>query len=398
MATDKCTQNIEEMLQKLQLPSHATGDVRPKKKLERTSSFPPHQHFRSGPSELEGNGAFLDHHDLQHYHSKNDGDKCDNHTSDQADFSRMPTELLRSPVEGGGKKSRREKERANSRHHTNCLHNRHHSSHGRKMRERSRSDSVRDPRSHVDTSLDDDCPGVNRHRRPRAHQHQHFVCKHCIEQLGPGGVSREKQTKKGWSRKHSPENVHSSSSGGEHTITDPVVVMTLEDMRTATLLLDRSTELGELGDESGNDTFVGGYDNHREADARTAHYHHHYSCSGGPGGPPNGKPNLKKKNCMHISNSPTTNGLYRPDEASNRLEDVDWPRLPILSGRSGRDSPSTDMAVACLDMNSPRMKRLLEVKQQQQHRFKGLQEEGEVRHTYFHNHQHYHHIIHHNQP
>ena len=435
--SDEYARNIESMLEKLRFPNHVqVGDRTTKKKLERTTSLPPLRHFRIGVSEPEGSGTILNEHGDFHYQLKHNREEVyGKHISDRADFCRAPRDgselqqspIQRTPMEGEGKKCMRDRERPNGRNHTNCLHGRHHSSHGKKMRGRSRSDSVRDPRSHVDTSLDDDCPGIpeNRIRRPKHHhQHQHFVCKQCTEEFGPSPWNRGKLTKKGWCRKHSPdhENVNSSGSGSERTLVGPVVFMTPEDMQMATLLLERSTELGK---ESDNEENVGkGYeDSSSKIDGHTSQHHsgsagvlhdtkhhghtsqHHSGSAGvlhdtkhhghtsqhhsGSAGVLHGtKHHLKINN-----NSCLPNGrMVTPKEASERHEIVDWSDLPVTSNRSGRDSPATDMAVACLDMNSPRMLQPLGGRSQ------GLPEQGEVRHMYFHNHQHYHHFIHHSQP
>ncbi len=284
----------------------------------------------------------------------------------------------------------------NSRHHWS--YSRRHSNGGggggHKKKLRSCSDSVRDPNSFVDTSLDDDCPGVpeNRIRRSR-HQHQHYVCRQCLEELGSKGWGKSKMAKKGWCRKHSPEQetVHSSGSGCDHSgaPVGPALVVSLDQVHT----LERSTEM--TAEDSGNDERVrqvaaaslqkvGGAD-HLDSSRviRTSQTKHHHS---------------RKKNgawTHHVGKDHQEHNHKTLNSAPGSLQD-DEPEehgmtdMSVIPSRSGRDSPATDMAVCCLDLDSPRM---LQPQDHQNQQLTGL-EDGY--HLYYH--QHFHHIIHHSQP
>ncbi len=263
-----------------------------------------------------------------------------------------------------------------------CSCERKHSS--RKKRGRSRSDSVRDQNSLVDPSIDDNCPGVpeNRIRRPRhQHQHQHHICKRDVEDLGIVGSNRVGRTNgsgKDWCRHHSLKKEVSNLPVEEP---GSAMILTLDDVRMATLLLEKSTEFVE--DESpeeerreNEENDLGRFNPNRVHPKK--HSNHHDS-------------HFER---VYISDCPNTKVMENGSQfqGRSRLERAEvngWDDFPA-SSRSGRDSPATDMAVACLDMNSTRM---IEPK----HSSEMLVEGGTIRHLYLHNHHHYHHVIHHSQ-
>ena len=228
--------------------------------------------------------------------------------------------------------------------------NRYHLHGSRKRSGRTKSDGKqRDSgsnRTRVDPSLDDDCPGVleNRVRRPRHHQ---YLCKQCLG--GGAAAERGSRGSKGGGAGSVPTSTGRKGwDGGDPTIPPgrstntggqdgPTLVMTLEDVRAA-LLLEKSTEFVESGEE---ETLLGGDDSHHTSQ-------------------------VYPQTVSSLLDS-TPHGV-RPSSArddvseSGRAEaDYCWREVPYTSlpSRSGRDSPATDMAVACLDMNSERMLRPL---------------------------------------
>ena len=395
--------DIESVLKKLQETDLARSE-KPTKKLERTCSLPPLYNCKvkhdfeneicGVPGVGDGMFGLSDGKDV----GSNVGNGQAAYQADQSEASGDNSEHQRSPGEVGGRRSRREREQVNSRYR--CSHSKCHSGSGRKMRGRSRSDSVRDPNSLVDASLDDDGPGLpeNRVRRPRHHQHQHYVCKQCLEEFGSKGWNRGKMAKKGWCRKHSPdrENMNSSGSGGEHAPVGPEVAVSLDHVKA----LERSAEL--MGEDSGNDERLGQVLTVR-GEIEGARQGTGHVVSNGGGGHREGRHHSRKKNgsWAHAGADNHVGGSSVPVGVDGRLEGVadsqDFLELSMVSSRSGRDSPATDMAVCCLDLNKPRMLQPLG-HQRQGHNSLQTAEWEDMRHIYLHNHQHYHHIIHHSQP
>ncbi len=326
---------------------------------------------------------------------------------------------------------------------------------GRNRRGRSRSDGHREHRGSggsngehvlVDTSLDDDCPGVleNRVRRPRyQHHHQHYVCKQCLSTLGGvagtkgggggGGEGRRGSGGRHCSTTHDSADQHHvsvsngavrsratpplSSSATTTTTTagqggsGPTLVMTLDDMRTAALLLEKSAEFVENdGTDDDNTSPV-------PADEVRVQSRSQKQSVGGDMSPPDvpvgvvttprrSSPERMKKDSSGIETSHREgNRSHHHDNSSRDFPWRDFPYPPKPS-RSGRDSPAaTDMAVACLDLNSVEMLQPLHTHHVAAHlldwRGGGMAAEGVglQRHLHLHNHTHYHHIIHHHsQP
>ena len=230
----------------------------------------------------------------------------------------------------------------------------------------------------VDTSLDDNCPGIpeNRIRRPRYH-HQHHMCKRCMEECGVG--ERVRAVKK--------EKEVMSYPGGETAPLDPSIVLTLDDIQTATLLLEKSTEFVEGG--SGDEERRGSDENYEQkihpcTQTKNNHKKHRHKVHTGAEELADTQSSCNFSEERWYTLAPRDDG-----------RDIPWP------SRSGRDSPATDMAVACLDMNTTKMLQPLSgmdppaVLNSSQYYRGG---EGTVGHLYFHNHHHYHHVIHHSQP
>lgn len=178
--------------------------------------------------------------------------------------------------------------------------------------------------------------------------------------------------RKGW------EGDHVIPSGWTRGGNDgPTLVMTLEDVQRAALLLERSAEFVESGEEE-----VLGDENY------TTQVHPQTVSA-----------------LLGSVNPLSTRDMDDGSESGRAEANFHWRDMPYTSlpSRSGRDSPATDMAVACLDMNSERMLHPLNMSRSMEWRA-GTVCEAAVggsyqQHLHLHNHHHYHHIIHHHsQP
>ena len=371
-ADDETVQNVRDMLQKLRNHYHSN-------KIERTSSLPPLNYDLQqtsgctpptdnyvGNRHKQGLESSLQSHSRNHedsFYSKThhaigctkDDDIFDSHDA-VADFARP---------------QKPKKDKKNSR--CTCEHSRYHC---KKRRGRSKSDRLRNQNTLVDTSLDDDCPGVleNRIRRPRYHHHhhQHHVCKQCVED---SGGSRGRGSGRGH---HSPDQ-ELAHSMGEHATVGHTVVMTLEDVKMATLLLEKSTKL--LDEESPDEEKQGSDENDSDHRGKLNHY-----------------PSVNDSRIAEIGVIDTSyNHSFVTSEDKSVVEQTEtfgWHDFPFPSRtltRNGRDSPATDMAVACLDMNGANMLQPLNLSEPLDVMNRGV--ESTINRLYLHHH--YHHIIHH---
>lgn len=368
--SEACVKDIESMI--TQLKSH---------KLERTTSFPPHLHGDKSLSRSDSSCHYRSH---SHGHCQSNPNFNPKGLPQPAlmreDTTTKALECRDIIADSTRLRSRRE------RHNYQCLSCE--NKHSRRKKGRGRSESVRDhTASLVDTSLDDDCPGVpeNRIRRPRHHYHHHhhhqqyYVCKQCVEESLDARSG--KRGKRGWCKHNSPNQDHGcsgtdsspppSAGGG-----GPSVVMTLEDVRTATLLLEKATEFVNGHESAGEDEQEAGGGGSEKVDPYARIKAESHSTV------------LEAENKFEVADN------YKP---LNQVKDAKlgngWQNIPSHSAvrRSGRDSPATDMAVVCLDLNSAKMLKPLP----------GYIESAElgdsayrddVRHL--HNH---HHVIHHSQ-
>lgn len=425
------SQSIEELLQKLKDCCDDSVSVeknnRDQLKLERTSSLPPlghtplgHTHKQPAMGQLSappGNPVGEKHTRREvavdegiHSRTRSHGE-ADYRPSSGSNRSRQGNGYVREAGHSRGAsgcvkdelfyescgaeadldlRQRPKRERRCNRCSNNC----HHS---KKKRGRSRSDGSHTQGSGmlVDTSLDDDCPGVpeNRVRRPARHQ-QHHICKQCmaaaaaaaekssgtsgrvrietrVSGLGPvaaGGLGR-----RGWSRQYSPDLERMTSGRFRGTNHSSTLIMTLEDVRTAAMLLEKSTEFERL--ESGEEENGSG----GSSDEHQVKVH----------------PDSVSDHRVRVHSRTEDNETAQP------MLEMSYSNRP---SRSGRDSPATDMAVACLDMNSAKMLEPLNAAGSLGTVFVGDEaEEGveSVQHLHLHNHSHhhYHHVIHHHsQP
>ena len=253
------------------------------------------------------------------------------------------------------------------------------------------ADAVGD--SHVDTSIDDNCPGLPenriRRRQHRHHAHRHSVmCERCLEAGEDRHACRQRH------RHRSPdEEVDAIFRDGD----DPGF-LTLDQLKTAGLLMKRGSGCGGSGGSTGAPS--------------PPPLRHSESFSQ----PRNHKPRAK----------PARPGSFRLEEVPTQSICVsNFKELiyPVRS-RTGRDSPATDMAVANLDLNSSEMsvpildrdgrnsgtggEGNLESHRKQSFtssdttlnnnpHASSTADASTVRHTYLHSHHHFHHIIHHSQ-
>lgn len=398
---DVCTQSIEDLLRRLrEHRSDRQSKESPKNDaIERTSSLPPlnvrqplsGRHSAPMESHLQGRGEGEG---FQiHARSKSHGESDYRHSRGGARLMNVSAGEESCNAEADlnlnhhGNKQRAK--RADRRCGQRCTcDNKNHLSHGRRKTGRSRSDGHRDS-TLVDPSLDDDCPGVpeNRIRRsPRylhqhQHQHQHHVCRHCVAgdisgtcnraRGGAGGVGAG-PSRKGLGRRYSPDLEHMSARRFRDNnpsppslspaASGPALVMTLEDVRTAALL---STEFVEYESEEEVNQVGGVHDD------------------------------SPVKVVSHCSNEEVRGQLQAP------VHDVDFSHN--VNYRSGRDSPATDMAVACLDLNSSKMLEPLHMSGSMEAILAGEGPANMVRghpmYLHNHSHHHYHHVIHHHsQP
>ena len=391
--------DIESVLRKLREADLGRREKLEKKNLKRTSSLPPLHKVEvgTGPTEshpVGGNSLLFD-----SASGREEVGGANLRGSSQAEgLTEVSSDQCRSPVEQEGTRNQN-----GGRHR--CAHGvRGHSAHhGQKMRGRSRSDSVRDRNSLVDASLDDDGPGLpeNRIRRPRHHhQHQHYICRQCLEEFGSKGWHRGKAAKKGWCRKHSPDQdqVNSSGSGGERSApVGPAMVLSLDRIQG----LERSTEI--TGEDSGNDDHIrqvapicrevglGGGEYMAVGSGKRQHHDlaRPHGKNNGTWNHPHGDVNT------HLRTS-DMDGVGRLNGTSGGGSNMVHVSVTPLS-RSGRVSPATDMAVCCLDLGNRNMSQLHHSHSQDGCGLTGREwEEG--CHVYLHNHQHFHHIIQHSQP
>ena len=402
--------------------------------LERTSSLPPlsqkqplasrhsapttgTQHPHDREEEEEGEGGKCENvraHVRSKSHGESDYRRLDGHGGKVAEEREEELCYESCQAEAGFNVQQQQQQRPRSKRDRRCgnkctcenkgTHNSAGGGGGRRKRGRSRSDGYRhqhhrggsamagerDRDGPVDPSLDDDGPGIpeNRIRRPRYlhhHQHQHQVCRHCLGGVG-GPENRPKGAAGGGGgsrrRHYSPDLEHVGASrfrtsDPTHTPTPPgpsssppapsgppTLVMTLEDMRSAALLLEKSTEFVEC-----------------ESPVEDDNQSPHHQVKG------------------HLSEEEVKG---RPESSMLREAELcgGWQDLRY---RSGRDSPATDMAVACLDMNSSRMLQPLTSGGSMQGGWgegpEGMASARSQHLFHLHSHHHYHHIIHHHsQP
>lgn len=261
---------------------------------------------------------------------------------------------------------------------------------GRKKRAtRARASREYDPDtvgdSHVDTSIDDNCPGLpenrirRRQHRHHTYRHSHSMCERCLEAGDEKHACRQRH------RHRLPdEELDATFRDG-----DDAGFVTLDQLKTAGLLMKKSS----------------GYASGGSADDPSP-LRHSESFSQ----PRNHKPRVK----------PARQGSFRLEEVPTQSIHVsNFKELiyPVRS-RTGRDSPATDMAVANLDLNSSEMLVPLQGRDgrkgnPESHQIQSftspdmtlnnnpctsnIADGGAVRHTYLHNHHHFHHIIHHSQ-
>lgn len=383
-----CIESVEDLLQKLR-ELHCKDEkieepsVREPPKLERTASLPPLSHHQLKPETQQldsvnfepatrgGESSGLQRQSeqenaLRHPRSRSHGE------SDYRSVRRQARRERRCGRCGGGGGAGAEGE--NRYQHSS-----------RKRSGRSRSDGKqRDSGgsvARVDPSLDDDCPGVlqNRVRRYRHHQH---LCKQCS---GVGATAERGGRGKGGGAGSVPTSTGRKGwDSGEHPVPPgqsigsqdgPTLVMTLEDVQRAALLLEKSTEFVESGEE---EALLGGDNGHT------------------PQVYPQTVSALLDSASHGINPSSTRDDV---SESGRAEADYCWRETPYTSlpSRSGRDSPATDMAVACLDMNSERMLRPLNGSRSME--WRGAISCQPHLHLHSHSHHHYHHIIHHHsQP
>ncbi len=276
-----------------------------------------------------------------------------------------------------------------SRNHGECRHRCSHHRSGRRRR----------TRGHVDTSLDDNCPGLpqNRVTRRSRHHHgyqQHAVCEQCLqERLGKSATnSPTMSTRKRRSTKQHRQ-IHSatgevviadgldlspgSKSGGEEE-REMQSYMTLQDMKAVTSdFLKGTNDLDESVIEDLKMQFLLGMEEQRKQQhtAATATTNRgqrnlrQYAA----------QPGLSRNRPKNVSSN------IRVATSSNKVAPL-WSQLAFpTEPHTGQDSPRTDMAVINLDMNSSVMRRPLQAS--------SLSISANQPH-----HVHVHHVIHHSQP
>lgn len=375
-----CIESIEDLLLKLrELRCVDDNDKTPNTwelpKLERTVSLPPLNHHRlDSETQQPGHSLQLDLGEATGQQRRVDLDQ------DNA----LPHSRSRSHGESDYRHMRPHPHRP-ARRERKCTKcgaggegdNRYHLHGSRKRKGRCRSDGKQQDSggssTRVDPSLDDDCPGVLENRVRRSARHHQHLCKQCAAERGSrgkGGAGIAAPTgRKGWDGDHMipPGWPVGNSSDGS------MMVMTLEDVQRAAILLEKSTEFVESGEEEAQ----GRDDNHTpQVYPQTVSALLDFAPLGG-------------------NHSSTRDDM---SESGRAEADYCWRDTPYLPSRSGRDSPATDMAVACLDMNSEKMLRPLNGSRE------GMMCKGHCQpqphlHLHSHDHHHYHHIIHHHsQP
>lgn len=282
-------------------------------------------------------------------------------------------------------------------HRCHCEHHYRESGHARKKKT-----------GKVDTSLDDDCPGVPENRVRQKHHH-HTICERCLRNL------RGERVRQRHMRPPSPgkdknqdeeEDVtvyrreRGSGSSGEDV--DRIGYLTLEELRTAALLLRRS--VGHPEDETSQNLHP----------SRTKG---HGSGRRGEGGASGGRRRHPKTKSKHTSDEHSVDTSFLQLQpripTQNKASELVFP----VRSQTGRGSPAaTDMAVINLDMNSPCMLAPIDTENTTDHLYQqqayvasdsslnnarvvGNMNGSTVQHLYFYNHHHhYHHIITHSQP
>ncbi len=214
----------------------------------------------------------------------------------------------------------------------------------RTRRKKTARGAQRNPNAPVDVSLDDNCPGVAKHRRTHRHIHHHSLC-------------NQYERKPIKDRSYSAEDTRVLSSDPKH---DHMSHATLYDMRTAAMVFKRSAEITE---ESVASAFA------RSA-FKQACYKSHQD-----------KADTENLEVIYSTLHDTSTEGFR-----HGWNELVFPK----STRSGRDSPSTDMAVISLDLNHPSMLKPIKMRGDNNNQSMGTS-------SFLHNHNHYHHIIHHTQ-
>ena len=235
--------------------------------------------------------------------------------------------------------------------------------------------SSRNRDSIVDTSIDDNCPGVPENRVGRhRHHHHHVVCARCFEGFRDVTMSPRSRRHKHRHRNSGELDVSQELNFGQNESSSYYI--TLQDMKTSAKMLTRGVGTGEAHESSG-----GGR-------------HNNLQC----------KSHSKGMYCQRQNYSEEVEGLSTvPPECSQvgsnkMLNNNSWRDLAFpVTSRTGRDSPHTDMAVHDLDLDSPRMMQPLELSDKNNMPLASSGVDGTVKHFYLHDHHHYHHIIHHNK-
>ena len=251
------------------------------------------------------------------------------------------------------------------------------------------TDMTRD--CHVDTSIDDNCPGLpenrirtrHHHRYHHHHNHRHSVCERCLESLGDERHAHRQKHRHG----HELPDKEGDTISAIFRDEDGTGFVTLDQLKTAGLLMKRSSGYGSGGSTGERSSLK-----HSESFNQPK---------------PRAKP--VRQGSFRLEDVPT-----QSIQVSNFQELI----YPVRS-RTGRDSPATDMAVANLDLNSSEMlvpvrnrtrddisgERNLELHQKQSSDTTlnnnsdnlDVADGGTVAQTYLHKHHHFHHIIHHSQ-
>lgn len=257
----------------------------------------------------------------------------------------------------------------------------------------------------VDPSLDDNCPGLPENRVRRNRHHRQSICERCL------GSLNEERRRQRHARPHSPKedegkegaapesSKDEQGSGEEEEGVDRIGYLTLDELRTAALLLRRS---------------VG----HPEDENLCLSKTREHSGGRGEGGTSSSRRRHSKSRTKHTSHEVSSVECVPSQLQPQKLaQKVDNSELVFpLKSRTGRDSPATDMAVINLDLNTPNMLAPVDPEgtadclyQQQAYvasdsslnntRVVASTNGSTVQHLYLYNHHHhYHHIIHHSQP
>ena len=259
-----------------------------------------------------------------------------------------------------------------------------------------RSGRRRRARGHVDTSLDDNCPGLpqNRVTRRSRHHHtyqQHTVCEQCLqERLGNSATNSPSMS--AHKKRSTKQHRHIHSATGEVVMADGVDLspgsksagegerevesyMTLQDMKAVTSdFLKGTNDLDESVIEDLKMQFLLGMEEQRKQ--------HTAATANTKGGQRNMRqyaiqPGLSR-------NRPRNMSSVRVATSSNKIAPL-WSQLAFPEPHTGQDSPRTDMAVINLDINSSVMRQPLNAS--------SLRVSANQPH-----HVHVHHVIHHSQP